>query len=247
MSLRKWPLLIGLAIGLLVCATASAKPHSKDKLRVLFIGNSLTYANDLPAIITALAKATRQRPLVYKTLVFPDFSLEDHWNRGDARKEIAKGGWDVVVLQQGPSALPESRVLLREYVRKFGEEIRRAGAKPAIYMVWPSADRQLDFDRMIESHKLAAADVDGILLPVGAAWRAAFKRDHEIALYGSDGFHPSALGSFLAAWIIFEKLYNIFPEMPAKLIVGSALVDRIDLHSSQKALLTQAASEAMRN
>jgi hypothetical protein len=213
--------------------TASAQTHSPDKLRVLFIGNSLTYVNDLPAIVGALAKQTKHKKFDYKTVAFPDFSLEDHWAQGEARKAIAKGGWDIVVLQQGPSALPESRVLLREYVRKFGEEIKRAGAKPALYMVWPSTERSRDFDRVIESYRLAAEDVDGLLLSAGAAWQAALKRTPALELYASDGFHPAPLGSFLAAWVIFKKFYDDSFEMPARLTIDSDKLKRIELTPSQ--------------
>jgi hypothetical protein len=234
-------------LGLLVVGAASGKGQSENKVRVLFIGNSLTVANDLPCMIAALAKATKQKQLVHQTVAFPDFSLEDHWNQGDARKAIAKGGWDVVVLQQGPSALPESRVLLREYVRKFSQEIRRAGAKPAVYMVWPSADRQNYFDAVIQSHRLAAEDVDGILLPAGAAWQAAIRRDPNLALYGSDRFHPSSVGSFLAAWVIFQKLYGGSSEVPAMLKIDSERLKRIELTQSQFDTLRAAVRESIQN
>jgi len=88
------------------------------------------FTNDLPAIIAAIARATNQRQLEYKTIAFPDHGLEEHWNGREGRKEIARAKWDFVVLQQGPSSLPESRVLLREYVKKFADEIKRVGAKP---------------------------------------------------------------------------------------------------------------------
>ena len=90
-----------------------------------------------------------------------NFSLEDHWNQGNARAAIAKGGWSVVVLQQGPSALPESRVLLRDYSKRFAAEARKAGARTALYMVWPSKARARDFDDVSESYALAARDVAG--------------------------------------------------------------------------------------
>ncbi len=67
-----------------------------------------------------------------------NFSLEDHWNQGNARAAVAKGSWSFVVLQQGPSALPESSVLLREYARRFAGEARKTGARTALYMVWPA-------------------------------------------------------------------------------------------------------------
>src|SRR5262245_25457547 len=82
-------------------------------VRILFIGSSLTYANDLPAMVCALARAARHEAQC-EIIAKPDYSLEDHWNERTARQAIARG-WDFVVLQQGPSALPESRELLIAY------------------------------------------------------------------------------------------------------------------------------------
>src|SRR4051794_27938436 len=104
-------------------------------LTLLFIGNSLTAANDLPTMIQAMGKASGIA-IRCTVIATPNFSLEDHWNGGEARKAIARGGWTHVVLQQGPSALAESRVLLDAYAQKFAAEIRRVQAQPAIFMVW---------------------------------------------------------------------------------------------------------------
>src|SRR5688572_5578026 len=71
--------------------SARKEPDSAKALRVLFIGNSLTYSNDLPSVVEAFAKATGQRVFACKTIALPDFSLEDHWNKKDARKAIMKG------------------------------------------------------------------------------------------------------------------------------------------------------------
>src|SRR5260221_4475747 len=77
--------------------------------RMLFVGNSLTSANDLPAMVRALSQAAGDDPpLETQMVAFGGFALEDDLARGDAPRAIARGGWDVVVLQQGPSTLPES-------------------------------------------------------------------------------------------------------------------------------------------
>jgi hypothetical protein len=179
-------------------------------LTVLFIGNSLTAANDLPGMVEAMARAAGVE--VRCTVVAkPNFSLEDHWNDGEARRAIARGGWSYVVLQQGPSALPESRVLLHEYARRFDGEIRRAKARPALFMVWPSEARRGDFGGVSQSYTGAATLIGGELLPVGEAWRAAWRRDPSLALYGPDGFHPSRLGSSLAALVILNRLSGRIP------------------------------------
>jgi hypothetical protein len=174
--------------------------------RVLFIGNSLTYANDLPGIVCTLARASGRR-VVCESVAKPDYGLEEHWNEQDARRAIARG-WDVVVLQQGPSALPESRQLLVTYAKRFDVEIRKAGARTALYMVWPSQSRRGDFSGVSQSYAAAAKAVDGLLLPAGDAWRAAWAIDAKLALYGPDGFHPSLVGSYLAAMVIHAQLFG---------------------------------------
>src|SRR4051812_1629010 len=110
-----------MCIAVLVLAAVGetrVQPPASQAARVLFIGNSLTTVNDVPGIVEALSKGGERR-LISRTVAFDGYSLEDHWNRGDARRAIAEGGWSFVVLQQGPSALPESRVLLVDYARRF--------------------------------------------------------------------------------------------------------------------------------
>jgi hypothetical protein len=239
--------LLGLAYSFHVGQQSSQheQPMSNDSLNVLFIGNSFTYRNDMPAIVEALAKATGQRRFVYKIIASGGVSLIEHWEQGAARKTIAQGGWDVVVLQQGPSALPESRSVLIAYARKFAEEIRQAGAKPALYMVWPGTDRFNDYDRVSESYRLAAEEIDGMLFPAGEAWRAGWRRDSKAAFYSRDGLHPSILGSYLTALVIYEQLYGTLPaSLPRKLNVASRSVGNIELQPKQLELLLAAAHEA---
>lgn len=197
--------------------------------RILFVGNSLTVANDLPGMVAALAQSAEKTRWTCESVAFPDFSLEDHWNRGDAVKAIARGGWSTVILQQGPSALPESRALLIEYTKRFDTEIKRTGARTALYMVWPSFSRRSDFDAVSASYTAAAKAVGGLLLPVGDAWRAAWKRDSELALYGSDGFHPTMTGTYLTGLVIYGRLAGRSPVsdalMPALFLRSGATVN----------------------
>ena len=200
---------LGGAIVLALCASGvdgDTRSQDRSPLRLLFIGNSLTAANNLPGIVEWLGRARGDATVETTAVTSSNFSLEDHWNQGEARAAIAKGQWSAVVLQQGPSALPESRVLLRDYSKRFAVEAQKVGARPALYMVWPSQARARDFDDVSKSYALAARDVAGLLLPAGDAWREAWRRDPALALYGSDGFHPSGLGSYLAALAIWRAL-----------------------------------------
>jgi hypothetical protein len=187
-------------------ALAVAREPRIESIRVLLIGNSLTAANGLPQIVESLSKARGGATLEATAITANNFSLEDHWNQGHARATIARGNWAFVILQQGPSALPDSRVLLREYARRFAGEARKVGARPALYMVWPAKVRSGDFDAVSESYALAARDVDGVLISAGDAWREVWRRDPGAALYGGDNFHPSLLGSYVAALTIWRGL-----------------------------------------
>lgn len=207
MLAHRW-LVLAILLGGCGSPSTGPDPDPDATFRVLLIGNSLTYTNDLPGMLKALADSTRAERSYFEVVAFPDFALEDHWARGDARQAIDRGGWRFVIMQQGPSALPESRVNLLEWVGRFAPAIREAGATPAMYTVWPSSSRSFDFDAVIESYRLAAESVNGVELPAGAAWLAAWRRDPNLALYGPDGFHPSIAGSYLAALTIFGRLYD---------------------------------------
>jgi hypothetical protein len=197
--------------------------------RILFVGNSLTYVNDLPGIVQALADSARGDQLAVETVAGPDMALVDHWNEGTARREIARGGWELVVLQQGPSSVEANRDSLRIFTGRFASEIAKVSARPALYSVWPTAGRQQDFPRAIESYTLAASDVSGLLFPVASAWLAAWQRDASLQLYAADGLHPTVTGSYLAALVMYAKILNRSPVgLPARLRLRSGAVIAID-------------------
>lgn len=233
--------LLTLASLALAVAVTTAHAHHQTVHRVLFIGNSLTAANDLPEIVRSLAQSAGDR-LDYRSVTFPDHSLEDHWNRPEARRVIAQGQWTTVVLQQGPSALPESQRLLREYTRRFDEEVRRIGARTALYMVWPSDARRRDFPGVSASYTAAARDVSGLLMPAGEAWLAAWRRDRNMPLYSNDGFHPSVAGSYLAALVIVQRLTGRTPLGLSATLSSPRL--SLQIPANQARVLQEAAAEA---
>jgi hypothetical protein len=202
--------------GVLGCLGSSSPTEplipTREGRPILFVGNSLTYFNDLPLIVESLADSvpglTPAQRLAPDMAAFPDFALEDHWAEGTAVRALDERKWNVVVLQQGSSALEASRVNLREWTKKFDTKIRAAGARTAMYAVWPLETRQFDFDRVNESYTLAATDVNGMLFPVGEAWRAAWRRDPNLQLYAADGLHPSVRGSYVAGLVIASMLLD---------------------------------------
>ncbi len=230
------PLRWGLALALaaISCGSGSpAAPVDDSATRILFIGNSLTYTNDLPGLVAAVSRAAGGPAIATRTVAYGNHSLGDHWNRGDALAAIDEGGWDYVVLQQGPSSLPESRAHLVEWSARFGERIRTAGAVPVLYMVWPSSDRIEFFDAVRDSYRAGAEAAGGEFLPAGEAWRAAWAEEPGLPLYSGDGFHPSLTGSVLAAFTLYDRLLGGLPavapneldrpgRLPVRMSVGTA-------------------------
>jgi hypothetical protein len=237
------------ALALLVAGSASCLSSQIGEPRlvgegrkILFVGNSLTYFNDLPYIVQALADSAGGERLAVEMVAFPDYALIDHWREGTARREIAREKWELVVLQQGPSSVDINRDSLRLLTGWFDAEIKKAGGRSALYSVWPTSSRQQDFARAIESYSLAASDVGGLMLPVASAWLAAWKRDASLPLYAPDGLHPSVTGSYLAALVMYAKILNRTPVgLPARVALrtgGTVLIDPV-----VAATLQQAAAE----
>jgi hypothetical protein len=239
------------AVASMGCGSAPSGPSADTPVpgtgaRVLFIGNSLTQGNGLTGMVRSLARQAGEA-LSVEEVTFPGFSLEDHWNEGSARRAVARGGWRYVVLQQGPSSLPESRENLLLWAGRFNEEIRRAGARPAFYSVWPDITRSAFFDDVSESYRQAAASTDGLLLPAGEAWRAAWRRQPGLDLYDSDNFHPNVRGTYLAALVICAQVLGRSPiGLATPLPRAEGAVPAFTPNAGETALLQDAAVEAIR-
>ncbi len=211
-SFRVTLLLAAVLLALNVSGQNTRKSKVKRTVRILFIGNSLTYTNSLPKIFAELYKKTTKNKLDIEILAEPNFGLEDHWSKGKALSLLERKSWDFVVLQQGPSASKEGRESLLRYSKIFLPAIQKAGGKPVLYMVWPSVERFTDMDNVAKSYAAAAAEVDAILAPAGCAWADVLSKGNKIKLYSGDGFHPSPAGSYLAALSILRSITGSVPE-----------------------------------
>ena len=148
---------------------AAPTPAKPAVYRVLFIGNSLTYTNDLPATVAAVALAAGDTMQV-RTVAGPNLALIDHVaGQTDAVDVIKSELWDYVVLQQGPTSLPLYRDTLILATKWLQPYVRAAGARSAQLMVSPMATKRASFDEVRRSSQLAAKSVGGSI-PAGG-WR----------------------------------------------------------------------------
>ena len=181
-------------------------PPPVGGVSVLFVGNSLTYVNDLPRTLQEMAHDAGDTVHV-ESVTKGNTAVIDHaYGMTDAMEHVAAGGWDYVVLQQGPTSLRLCRDTLVLAARLFDVAVREGGGVTALFMTWPSADRRIYFDAVRDSYRAAARAVDGRFFPVGEAFREASRRDPSLQLYDYDGYHPARLGTLLAALVIYEQV-----------------------------------------
>jgi hypothetical protein len=212
-------------------------------LKVLFVGNSLTFANDLPGMVGTVSEAAGYH---WSTTMVAgaNFALQDHWAAGIGAT-IRDLEPDVVVLQQGPSSLPASRINLIAWTDTLSGAIRAAGGTPALLMVWPELARYSVMDAVRESYRAAAEKVDGVFIPAGEAFRRLHDGHPDLEPYGPDGFHPSRMGTLVSALAVVRSLSGEpLPSLPSSMVPSDPERPTVQVSSGDLQVLRAAVEEA---
>ncbi len=185
--------------------------------RVLFIGNSYTFVNDLPGMFESMTAAA-QAPWVVASIANAGATVADHVVNAQLPSVLAEG-WDVVVVQ-GQSVEPV--VAYGAFEQGVVElaaliEADSGGADLVLFETWARQDGSPELAKLgmtaaqmqqalTDGYAAAAAVTGGIVAPVGQSWANALVEAPELALYAADGSHPSLAGSFLATSVFFAVL-----------------------------------------
>ena len=181
--------------------------NDPGEIQVLFIGNSLTYTNDLPALLASHAKANDVK-LTARSIALPNYALLDHLAENNIVNALKNTKFNYIIVQQGPSSQAEGRASLIEGATQLKALADKNGAKLCIFMVWPAFSNYGTFDGVIKNHSDAAQMTNSILCPVGLAWKEFIDKTNDLSYYGPDLFHPSLKGSKVAAEIIFKSIFK---------------------------------------
>jgi hypothetical protein len=219
---------------------ASGSRPSSPPLRVLFIGNSYTYYNNMTALVAAFASADLEsRPVDSQSQVVGGASLESLWGLSKTRQMIDAGGWDFVVLQEQSSLPIESPERMLKFGRRFDSRIKNVGAKTVLFVTWSRRGQQGTQQWIDSAYAKLTASTGAIVAPVGPAWRIALAGDPKMPLYDLDGHHPSILGSYIAACTFYLVLTETERPCPS---LGVAGVGRDDAARGRAAALQAVAS-----
>ncbi|MFK7988392.1 MAG: hypothetical protein AB8I08_20390 [Sandaracinaceae bacterium] len=213
----------GLCVALLVAASP-AVAHADDSLRVLFIGNSYTRFNDLPAMVEAAADSVPEGPrLQAERETHGGYNLRRHWRVERVRDLVANGGFQRVVLQPHSLSPLNETDELSEYAARFQAHASAAGADVVLFQTWARhpespAYRRLDVDdatamnaRIETVYSRLGEALDAPVAPVGDAWRRALTEDPELELHRDDGTHPAVTGTYLSALVLYGTLTGVDP------------------------------------
>lgn len=196
----------------------------QDSLRVLWVGNSFSYCNDLPGMVQKIA-STQKVKLSCTRFLKGGERFSGHLKNKKLLQAIADGGWDYVVLQEQstvpamptdrwPRGLSAARTLDSlvhaaspdapgDLLHDLGAQVRQPQARGRI----PAFERiRGDAGAAEDQLPRNAYDNGAWCAPVGMAWRAVRSERPDCILYRPDCYHPAVPGSYLAANVIFTTI-----------------------------------------
>ena len=199
---------------------------NKTPERVLYIGNSYLYYNDsLHNHVRRMLNESYEEEIDssnYKSVTISgsrtshhniDYPI-NHTNLG------AEKPFQLVILQggSGESNTKEERNNFANEINIMVKKIHDKGAEAALYMVHayvePHEDTNPNMIKDIKKMYIDAANKNNILvIPVGIAFENAYSKKPKIKLHKHyDGTHPSLLGTYLAASVVFSSITHISPK-----------------------------------
>jgi hypothetical protein len=190
--------------------------------RVLFIGNSYTYVNDLPDMFSNLAWSGGHTVLT-DMAAEGGWALSDHLGSADTLNKLKAEKWNFVVLQEQselPASVKDRTTLMYPAARNLAGKAKKDGATTVFFLTWGHRDgwpedglaSYADMQAQLNTgYEQIANELDVPLAPVGVAWSVALQLDPKLELWQSDGSHPSEAGSYLAACVFYATVFRESP------------------------------------
>jgi hypothetical protein len=199
---------------LLYCVSCSAQRGEEQPNRVLFVGNSLLYVGNVPAVFSALASANGHA-VRSDMIVKGGATLDQRVADGSVEQALARHAYTTLVLQERGGDLvcsfgPDSCLRSRQAIKALAKLAREHGADIVLlgsYQPLPSASR-----RLVEAESAAAADAGIPYLDVSENLRQLRSAEPGLAWFYTDGIHPGKDLVLLDAILVYRQLTGSDPE-----------------------------------
>ena len=176
-------------------------------MKVLFIGNSHTYFNDMPALFQSLCSESGIDAHV-TMLTKGGMGLDYHLKQEQTLFNIRYGAYDFVVLQH--TAHPMGNLtIMHDSACALVRLVREAGSTPVFYQTWAKKGDESFQRTMSGVYNELGRELSVPVAPVGDRWQAYRLAHPEAEMYWKDGEHASPEGSALAAKVILETIRSL--------------------------------------
>jgi hypothetical protein len=193
-------------------ASAAAAHPSSNPLRVLFLGNSLTYVGNLPAVFAALCEASRHACSV-QMIVKGGADLKDRVADRTLERADVANHFDYVVLQERGGELIElpdaaARVSAESAAEALVKSARQSGMKPILMGTYQpgSASASLVAAESALAAKLMVAHVS-----VSNYLDCGTRQDASLRWFYSDGMHPGSDLTMMMALGLHHAIFGSYP------------------------------------
>lgn len=168
-------------------------------MRILFVGNSHSFFNDMPHSFALLWKAAVGESTCPTLLCHPgmgfDYHLKEYF---EVRYNLLYGEYDYAVFQQRAHPFAGTEQDLADGAR-LAELARKGGAQPVFCLTWAEQRAPEHQAEMNDFHRRLCAETGALLSPVGLVWQQALALSPALPLYFADGEHASPYGDHLIA------------------------------------------------
>lgn len=172
----------------------------KNQLKILFIGNSHTYFNDMPIRVKRRFDEEGYNCSV-TMLAHPGWFLAQHVDNPEAKFNIIYGEYDYVVLQEHAHPFGPVEKFFSA-VRTLTGWIRESGSTPVLFITWARKNEPEVQQQMTDAHIKIAEETGSLLAHVGDMWWGYMESWPNLEMYAEDGEHASLAGSDFAAKMI---------------------------------------------
>jgi len=208
---------------LLFCVSCASASDNSSTTRILFIGNSYTYVNNLPKMFANLSKSGGHRVETAMSAK-AGWTLSDHVKFADTMDQWESSTWDIVILQE-QSQIPASDIFREQEMypaaRVLVAKIRELGATPLFFLTpahldgWPEEGLP-DYASMQAQINIGywgiANELNAPVAPAGIAWSTVRGQNPELTLWQSDGSHPAEQGTYLTACVFYAVIFHESPQ-----------------------------------